>query len=109
MAELPTGTVTFLFTDIQGSTPLWERASEKMAEAAAYLDQTAYSARLLGALERVRKYEKDGWKEITPEKVKRVSDLTRSRLGEEDFQAAWKEGRNMTLEQAVAYALEEHG
>jgi class 3 adenylate cyclase len=30
---LPTGTVTFLFTDIQGSTPLWESASEKMAEA----------------------------------------------------------------------------
>ena len=30
---LPTGTVTFLFTDIEGSTPLWERAPEKMAEA----------------------------------------------------------------------------
>jgi class 3 adenylate cyclase len=31
--SLPTGTVTFLFTDIQGSTPLWEREPEKMAEA----------------------------------------------------------------------------
>jgi class 3 adenylate cyclase len=30
---LPTGTVTFLFTDIQGSTPLLEREPEKMAEA----------------------------------------------------------------------------
>ena len=30
---LPTGTVTFLFTDIQGSTPLWERAPEQMAVA----------------------------------------------------------------------------
>ncbi len=30
---LPTGTVTFLFTDIQGSTPLWEYEPEKMAEA----------------------------------------------------------------------------
>jgi class 3 adenylate cyclase len=30
---LPTGTVTFLFTDIQGSVPLWEREPEKMAEA----------------------------------------------------------------------------
>lgn len=30
---LPTGTVTFLFTDIQGSTPLWEREPEKMAQA----------------------------------------------------------------------------
>jgi class 3 adenylate cyclase len=30
---LPTGTVTFLFTDIQGSTRLWEREPEKMAVA----------------------------------------------------------------------------
>src|SRR5262245_55139039 len=26
MAELPTGTVTLLFTDVEGSTQLWERA-----------------------------------------------------------------------------------
>ncbi len=32
-AALPTGTVTFLFTDIQGSTPLWEREPGKMAAA----------------------------------------------------------------------------
>jgi hypothetical protein len=31
--SLPTGTVTFLFTDIQGPTPLWERVLEKMVEA----------------------------------------------------------------------------
>ncbi len=30
---LPTGTVTFLFTDIEGSTPLWERAPEQMSAA----------------------------------------------------------------------------
>ena len=33
MQKLPTGTVTFLFTDIQGSMPLWERSPEKMAVA----------------------------------------------------------------------------
>ena len=30
---LPTGTVTFLFTDIQGSVTLWERMPELMAAA----------------------------------------------------------------------------
>jgi predicted ATPase/class 3 adenylate cyclase len=32
-SALPAGTVTFLFTDIQGSTPLWESQPEKMAQA----------------------------------------------------------------------------
>jgi predicted ATPase/class 3 adenylate cyclase len=33
MAELPRGTVTFLFTDIEGSTRLWERDRSAMASA----------------------------------------------------------------------------
>jgi class 3 adenylate cyclase len=33
MADLPTGTVTFLFTDIEGSTKLWERDAEAMKAA----------------------------------------------------------------------------
>jgi len=32
---LPTGTVTFLFTDIEGSTPLWEQSPEAMRAALA--------------------------------------------------------------------------
>ncbi len=30
MSELPTGTVTFLFSDVEGNTPLWERDSQAM-------------------------------------------------------------------------------
>ncbi len=33
LPQLPTGTVTFLFTDIQGSTPRWEQEPEQMAAA----------------------------------------------------------------------------
>jgi predicted ATPase/class 3 adenylate cyclase len=34
-ADLPTGTVTFVFTDIEGSTRLWERAPGAMAQSLA--------------------------------------------------------------------------
>ena len=33
MPNLPSGTVTFLFTDIEGSTALWERDRGTMAAA----------------------------------------------------------------------------
>ena len=33
MAELPTGTVTFMFTDLEGSTRLWEERPELMEAA----------------------------------------------------------------------------
>ena len=39
MAELPSGTITFLFTDVEGSTRLWERYPEAMQGAMARHDQ----------------------------------------------------------------------
>jgi class 3 adenylate cyclase len=39
MAVLPTGTVTFLFTDIEGSTRLWERDASAMKSALARHDE----------------------------------------------------------------------
>jgi predicted ATPase/class 3 adenylate cyclase len=39
MAELPTGTVTFLFTDLEGSTRLWREHPEVMQEALARHDK----------------------------------------------------------------------
>ena len=38
MTDLPTGTVTFLFTDIEGSTQLWEKQPEAMKSALAQHD-----------------------------------------------------------------------
>ena len=39
MAELPAGTVTFLFTDLEGSTRLWEQQPDAMKEALARHDE----------------------------------------------------------------------
>ena len=46
MVELPTGTVTFLFTDLEGSTRLWEEHPEAMRAALARHDEI-----LRGAIE----------------------------------------------------------
>jgi predicted ATPase/class 3 adenylate cyclase len=39
MTEIPTGTVTFLFTDVEGSTKLWERNPEAMSRALSRHDE----------------------------------------------------------------------
>ncbi len=45
MSELPTGTVTLLLADVEGSTRLWETQPEVMKAAVARLDQTLSDAR----------------------------------------------------------------
>ncbi|MGW8226580.1 MAG: ATP-binding protein, partial [Anaerolineales bacterium] len=44
MDSLPEGTVTFLFTDIEGSTSLWEKHRDLMAEALRIHNQVLYQA-----------------------------------------------------------------
>ena len=39
MVELPSGTVTFLFTDLEGSTRLWEEQPDAMQRALARHDE----------------------------------------------------------------------
>ena len=44
VSELPTGTVTLLLADVEGSTRLWETQPEEMAAAVARLDQVVSEA-----------------------------------------------------------------
>ena len=44
MAELPTGTVTFLFTDLEGSTRLWQEHPDAMKGALARHDEILRAA-----------------------------------------------------------------
>src|SRR5215471_15175175 len=44
MADLPSGTVTFLFTDLESSTRLWEERPEAMSDALARHDEILRSA-----------------------------------------------------------------
>ena len=44
MAELPSGTVTFLFTDLEGSTRLWEEHPEGMRGALTRHDEILHDA-----------------------------------------------------------------
>jgi hypothetical protein len=72
-------------------------------------DRLQQAARLLGAAE--AEYEHMGTflqPSNTPE-YHRILIEVREHLGDPSFHAAWAEGRRMTLEQAVAYALEEVG
>src|SRR5215208_6763374 len=44
MSDLPTGTVTFLFTDIEGSTQLWEKSPRGMQIALTRHDAVLWEA-----------------------------------------------------------------
>ena len=80
---------------------------EDLAATAAMQSLAGYAARLWGAVERVR--EVGGNPRILPAKlalVERIVVEARRSVDEAAWAAAWAEGRAMTLEQAVAYALD---
>jgi hypothetical protein len=79
-----------------------------LAGVAAARGRPAQAARLLGAFE--ARINLIGPPPFRPERFERdrcVGEV-RTRLGEQEFAAAWAEGQLLTLEQAVADALDEH-
>jgi len=78
---------------------------EGLAEVAGALGHDLRAARLWGAAEALR--EALDWSWWTAERIlhQPLLDATRSRLDDASWEAAFTEGRAMTLEEAVAYAL----
>jgi predicted ATPase/transcriptional regulator with XRE-family HTH domain len=84
----------------------------ELAAAAEARGEAERSARLLGAAEGlIRSVDAPVYKNHRPKRSLRPLDhvvaAARSRLDEEAFDTAWNEGRAMTFEEAVTYALED--
>ncbi|HEY7148383.1 MAG TPA: BTAD domain-containing putative transcriptional regulator [Gaiellaceae bacterium] len=82
---------------------------EGLAAVLALIERAEEAATLLGAAEALR--ESLGVELAPAEQSTHTEtvDVVRARLGEERFSDAWRQGRELALEQAIAYALEEEG
>src|SRR5687767_3752013 len=92
MADLPSGTVTFLLTDVEGSTALWEDAPGAMRSSLVRHDA---SFEATAALVRDDRPGTRGAGHGRPRAA-----------GKEGFTAAWVAGRALTVDRAVAEALQ---
>jgi predicted ATPase/transcriptional regulator with XRE-family HTH domain len=79
---------------------------EQFARVATGQAQLERAARLWGAAQTQRQVISAGIPLGDRRSYDQVVATARAQLGEEAFAAAWAEGRDMTLEQAIAYALE---
>jgi hypothetical protein len=86
--------VTFLLTDVEGSTALWEEAPEAMR-----------AAHLFGAAEAVRDVIGVPLMPADRARLDPRLAVVRATLGTA-LPAEWTTGRAMSLEQAITYALE---
>ena len=69
MAELPSGTVTFLFTDIEGSTTRWVRQPKAMGDAFHAVFVRAPDA-VAAALDAQHRLQAEPWGESGPIRVR---------------------------------------
>jgi hypothetical protein len=102
--DLPSGTVTFLFTDVEGSTKLLhELGAERYAEALAENRRTA--ARLLSSS--MALHEKIGSRRFwVAQRNEETLATIRTQLDETAYAEAWEEGRRLTVDEAVALAMD---
>jgi DNA-binding CsgD family transcriptional regulator len=123
---VPTGTVTLLLADVEGSTRLWQTRPEEMTAAFATLDRTL--ARVVDSHHGVRPIEQGEGDSFVvafgrasdavacalelqraPLDPIRLRALLRNSLGEAEFDTAWDEGAALSAEEALAYAQRGRG
>jgi class 3 adenylate cyclase len=97
--DLPTGTVTFLFTDIEGSTPYWERHPDLMQESLKLHNEILFRA-IQTNQGKVFKIVGDEFQAVFTTAPRAL----RAALGDERFEQLSKEGHSMTYEQALVLA-----
>jgi tetratricopeptide (TPR) repeat protein len=79
---------------------------ERLAEVAQALGQADKAVHLFGAGEALRESIRSVIDPVDQLEYENKINALRAESGEEQFIAMWEEGRSLTLEQAVAYALE---
>jgi predicted ATPase/transcriptional regulator with XRE-family HTH domain len=89
-----------------GEQPFTAWCLASLGSAAALGEEAERAARLWGAAERLRSALGCRPAPAARATYERAVAAARAQLGEEAFAAVWAEGRAMTLEQAIAYALE---
>ena len=117
MRALPTGTVTFLFTDIEGSTGHLRELGDRYPAVLADHRQTLRAAvaehdgaevdtqgdAFFVAFSR-RFFDEYGQVSWDPEEVERGLAAARSELGATRFAEAWRAGHRLTRDEAVVLA-----
>jgi class 3 adenylate cyclase len=100
MPDLPSGTVTFLFTDIEGSTALWERDRAAMAFAVERHLALLRAAHLRQHIRQpIARWIKAG--------VEAAIAAERATVAPETFTATWEAGSHVDHITAIAKGLAE--
>ena len=103
MRSLPSGTVTFLFTEIENSTSLWEKYPQLST-----FENYQHGALLMGAAGAAREQLN-----AQPENPFELAGMQRAlaqlaeAMGEEERDRVIAEGAKMSLDEAVTFALKE--
>src|SRR5207244_1410055 len=85
------------------------RSLERLARAAGRQRQPVRAARLLGAAEALREKEDIPIMPVDLLPHEEAVAQARTQLDEAEWDQAWKQGRTLAIEEAMAYALEKRG